>query len=195
MDREKSLCLSKIKMTLILCFLEWFGVSCSSILSCRIGKEPGRKPMQVKCHRIHRMVGVGRDLWASPNPTPPAKAGSPRAGCTGPHPGGFWISPEKETCVQMPFSSVPNHCSWLVLLVSFPSSQVDVRLQSFHSNNCGTLLKGEAISYALSLLVSPSIFSSEGERSHLQPSRCQCVTEQALPFFPCGRMSRSQEER
>ena len=28
---------------------------------------------------------------------PPAQAGSPRAGCTGPCPGGFWISPEKET--------------------------------------------------------------------------------------------------
>ena len=27
----------------------------------------------------------------------PAKAGSPRAGCTGPCPGGFWISREKET--------------------------------------------------------------------------------------------------
>ena len=35
--------------------------------------------------RNHRTVGVGRDLW-----------GSPRAGCTGPRPGGSWISPEKE---------------------------------------------------------------------------------------------------
>jgi len=44
----------------------------------------------------HSMVGVGRDLCGSPSPTP-AKAGSPRAGCTGPHPGGAGISPEKET--------------------------------------------------------------------------------------------------
>jgi len=28
---------------------------------------------------------------------PPAQAGSPRAGCTGPCPGGSGISPEKET--------------------------------------------------------------------------------------------------
>ena len=28
---------------------------------------------------------------------PPAQAGSPTAGCTGPRPGGAWISPEKET--------------------------------------------------------------------------------------------------
>ena len=42
-------------------------------------------------------AGAGRDLWASPSPTPPAQAGSPRAGCTGPRPGGAGISPEKET--------------------------------------------------------------------------------------------------
>ena len=49
----------------------------------------------------HRMFRVGRDLWGSPSPTPcptPCpEAGSPRAGCTGPHPGRSWISPEKET--------------------------------------------------------------------------------------------------
>ena len=42
------------------------------------------------------MVGVGRDLCGSSSPTPPAKAGSPREGCTGPCPGRSWISPEKE---------------------------------------------------------------------------------------------------
>jgi len=35
-------------------------------------------------------------LWVTQS-SPPAEAGSPRAGCTGPHPGGAWISPEKET--------------------------------------------------------------------------------------------------
>ena len=35
-------------------------------------------------------------LWVIQS-NPPAQAGSPRAGCTGPRPGGSWISPEKET--------------------------------------------------------------------------------------------------
>ena len=45
----------------------------------------------------HRIVGVGRDLCGSSSPIPPAEAGSPTAGCTGPCPGGSGISPEKET--------------------------------------------------------------------------------------------------
>ena len=44
-----------------------------------------------------RMVGVGRDLCGSSSPTPPVKAGSPTAGCTGPCPDRSWISLEKET--------------------------------------------------------------------------------------------------
>ena len=35
-------------------------------------------------------------LWVIKS-NPPAEAGSPTAGCTGPCPGRFWISPEKET--------------------------------------------------------------------------------------------------
>ena len=35
-------------------------------------------------------------LWVTQS-SPPAEAGSPTAGCTGPCPGGAWISPEKET--------------------------------------------------------------------------------------------------
>ena len=42
------------------------------------------------------MVGVGGALCGSSSPTPPAEAGSPTAGCTGPCPGRSWISPEKE---------------------------------------------------------------------------------------------------
>ena len=42
------------------------------------------------------MFGVGRDLWGPPA-QPLAQAGSPRAGCTAPRPGGAGISPEKET--------------------------------------------------------------------------------------------------
>ena len=51
--------------------------------------------------RYHSMVGVGRDLCGSPSPTP-AQAGSPRAGCTAPRPGGAGISPEKETGILAP---------------------------------------------------------------------------------------------
>lgn len=76
----------------------------------------------------------------------------------------------------MSFSSVPNTCSQLALLLSFPSSQANIRLQSFHRSNCGSLLKGETISYIPSLFVSPSVFSSEEEKSHLQPLQCQNVT-------------------
>ena len=61
----------------------------------------------------HRMVGVGRDLCGSSSPTP-AKAGTPTTGCTGPCPGGFWISPEKET-PQPPWaacSRAPSPSKW-----------------------------------------------------------------------------------
>ena len=44
----------------------------------------------------HRMLGLGEPSGDHPA-QPPAEAGSPRAGCTGPCPGGSWISPEKET--------------------------------------------------------------------------------------------------
>ena len=64
------------------------------------------------------MVGVGRDLCGSSTPTPPTEAGSPRAGCTGPCPGGSWISPEKETpqppwaaCSSAPSPSEGRSCS------------------------------------------------------------------------------------
>jgi len=40
----------------------------------------------------HRMVRVGRDLWRS-SPTPLPK--QVHLDCTGPHPGGFWVSPER----------------------------------------------------------------------------------------------------
>jgi len=42
------------------------------------------------------MVGVRKDLQGHPA-QPPAQAGSPRAGCTAPWPGGAGTSPEKET--------------------------------------------------------------------------------------------------
>ena len=42
------------------------------------------------------MFRVGKDLWGHPA-QPPAQAGSPRAGCTAPRPGGAGISPEKKT--------------------------------------------------------------------------------------------------
>lgn len=45
----------------------------------------------------HRMVELGRDLWRSCNTTLLLKEGSPRAGCTGLHPGGFWKSRGNET--------------------------------------------------------------------------------------------------
>ena len=46
-------------------------------------------------------------IWCNP----PAEAGSPRAGCTGPCPGGSWTSPEKEN-PQPPWatcSRAPSH--------------------------------------------------------------------------------------
>ena len=50
------------------------------------------KPSHMPGLQNHRMLGVGRDLWGSSRPTLLL-----RAGCTGPCPGGSWISPEKET--------------------------------------------------------------------------------------------------
>ena len=47
-------------------------------------------------HRIRECQGLEGTSVGHP-PQPPAQAGSPRAGCTGPCPGGSGISPEKET--------------------------------------------------------------------------------------------------
>ena len=62
----------------------------------------------------HRMVGVGRDLCGLSSPTLPVEAGSLRAGCTGPPPGGFWISPEKEKSQPLwaTCSSAPSPSEW-----------------------------------------------------------------------------------
>lgn len=57
------------------------------------------------CGLHHRIVETGRDVWRSPSPTPPAEAGSPRAG-DGNAPGGFGMSPERET-PRPPWAAVP----------------------------------------------------------------------------------------
>ena len=58
------------------------------------------------CLSVHGVHGYLQELqngrgWKGPlgiiQSNPSAEAGSPEAGCTGPCPGGFWISPEKET--------------------------------------------------------------------------------------------------
>ena len=60
----------------------------------------------------HRTVGVGRDLCGSPGPTPPAQAGSPRAGCTAPRPGGSFCpgapSPCSSSAASSPLSKHPR---------------------------------------------------------------------------------------
>ena len=54
-------------------------------------------------HRITECSGLAGRSVGHPAQTP-AQAGSPRAGCTGPWPGGVWISPEKET-TQPPWAA------------------------------------------------------------------------------------------
>lgn len=53
--------------------------------------------MLIAVSQNHRMDELGRDLWISFFLTPPAQAGSPIAGCPGPSPDGFWVSPMMET--------------------------------------------------------------------------------------------------
>jgi len=50
---------------------------------------------KIQNHRIPAWQGLAGPSVGHPV-QPPAEAGSPRAGCTGPFPGGCWISPEKE---------------------------------------------------------------------------------------------------
>lgn len=50
--------------------------------------RPGQWPVGDTKSQDLRRVEVGRDLWSLPGPTP-APAGTPRAGCPGPWPGGF----------------------------------------------------------------------------------------------------------
>jgi len=61
----------------------------------------------IKNHRITAWSG-SEGTSVDPPAQPPAEAGSPRAGCTAPCPGGSGISPEKET-----WSSRERHVLWL----------------------------------------------------------------------------------
>ena len=63
-------------------------------------------------HRITECSGLEGPLCIISS-NPPAKAGSPRADCRGPRPGGFWISPEETP--QPPWeacSSAPSPSEW-----------------------------------------------------------------------------------
>jgi len=65
-----------------------------STLACHSSRS-----ISARNHRITELSNVGGwkgPLWVTQSNTP-AKAGSPRAGCTGPCPGGSGISPGKET--------------------------------------------------------------------------------------------------
>lgn len=53
------------------------------------------------------MEAVGRNLRGSSSPTPPDEAGSPKADCTGSHPG-FWSSPEQKTPQPVPVLCHPQ---------------------------------------------------------------------------------------
>ena len=50
----------------------------------------------LELHRITEWSGLEGTSVGHPVQLP-VEAGSPRAGGTGPHPGGSWVSPEKET--------------------------------------------------------------------------------------------------
>ena len=58
------------------------------------GRTPGNG--KKRFHRITECWGLAGPS-VGPPAQPPAEAGSPRAGCTAPRPGGSGISPEKET--------------------------------------------------------------------------------------------------
>jgi len=71
--------------------------------------------MQSKLSQNHRTVGVGRDLQRSSSPIP-LQSWPSTVGCTGRHPGGSWISPEKENpqppwaaCSSAYCEEVPSH--------------------------------------------------------------------------------------
>lgn len=55
------------------------------------------------------MAEFGRDLWRSPDTTPPAQAGPPRADYPGPYPDGFCIPPRRET---LPHPSAMCTSAW-----------------------------------------------------------------------------------
>ena len=76
-------------------------------------------------------------LWVTQS-NPPAEAGAPRAGCTGPRPGGAGISPEKETpqppwaaCARAPSPSEGRSSSsgWLQPRGYFSLSHSNFHLQ------------------------------------------------------------------
>jgi len=65
----------------------------------------------------NRIVGAGRDLQRAPSPTT-LQRWLPTAGYTGRHPGGSWISPEKEN-PQPPWAACSNASSSLPQRHSF----------------------------------------------------------------------------
>jgi len=76
----------------------WSGES-SGRASWALATQPGRREglqLGTLCHRITAWQGLAGPSVGHPA-QPPAQAGSPRAGCTAPRPGGAGISPEKET--------------------------------------------------------------------------------------------------
>lgn len=86
-------------------------------LFCYLTKLWSKRNYWKSSHRIHRMVEVVWDLEViRSNLT--VQAGSPRAGCPGPCPGGIWISPRMEslqplraTC-QCPAACTTESVSW-----------------------------------------------------------------------------------
>ena len=99
------------------------------------------KILSLKCRasQKHRIIGVGRDLCGSSGPTPLPT----RAGCTGPCPGGSWISPEKE-------NPQPLWATW----------------SYFSGRGCGAVLKWqEIVASAYSFLsgYSPVLFSAKAK--------------------------------
>ena len=66
----------------------------------------------------HRLVDARKDLWRSFRPTPRAKAGPSGAGCMGPCPDDFWISPRMETPQSLSVRPVPMFSQKCKVLVT-----------------------------------------------------------------------------
>ena len=111
-----SLCLQSLSLY-CLCFFQ-ANLMLPSVYTSADGECWGTHILQInedKCPSEESQNGRGWKwpLWIIQSNSP-AEAGSPRAGYTGPHPGGLWISPGKENSQRLweTCSSAPSPSEW-----------------------------------------------------------------------------------
>ena len=148
-----------------------------SVCHCPVTARPqtslillSNSPRKVTESQSQHGRGWQGPLWVTQS-NPPAKAGSPTAGCTGPCPGGAGISPEKET-PQPPWAA----CS------SAPSPSEGIRSFQLSTLWAGTCVSSQYCQYLLP--TPPPHLLSRFLRAH--PEHCESERGSRGSEEPCS---------